>query len=164
MTVCRAFTDGEIGQVGLQASFNPSSGHGLSMPLAQMCPLMNWASDQVTVCLASEVILNSSMTSDEVEQLLSGIAGSQVGVSIKNSEGQTRNLLLQRDLTKDNKLSVMCQTGLRGETAVMQNNSTKTQLLGALRQVNVPLRGVLRRSQQPWRCAIGSHRRGKFVR
>ena len=140
----RAFTDGEIGQVGLQASFQPEQRVWIVdavSPNASAYELGVRPGDRLLS--VKEVTLNSSMTSDEVEQLLSGIAGSQVAVSIKNSEGQTRNLLLQRDLTKDNKLSVYVSNGVAVVRLPVMQNSTKTQLLGALRQVNVPLRGVV---------------------
>lgn len=140
----RSFTDGEIGQVGLSVKYDAA--------------IKNWVITKVEaqssakeagIAIGDKLLriknadLTSDMSEQDIQQLLSGIAGSQVQITVSGQQGPRRNMLLQRNLASDNELGVTVQDSIAVIRLPVFQNGSKDQLIKALKQTGVPITGVV---------------------
>ena len=141
----RSFTDGEIAQVGLVVKYNPNQqvwevSSVLSQSSAQQAGIK--IGDRLLRIKNAE--LTSDMTEQDVQQLLSGIAGSQVEVTVGNAQGGARrNITLQRNLAANNELSVTVKNSIAIIRLPVFQNGSKDQLISALKQTGSAVTGVV---------------------
>lgn len=141
----RSFTDGEIAQVGLVVKYNSNQqvwevSSVLSQSSAQQAGIK--IGDRLLRIKNAE--LTSDMTEQDVQQLLSGIAGSQVEVTVGNAQGGTRrNITLQRNLAANNELSVTVKNSIAIIRLPVFQNGSKDQLISALKQTGSAVTGVV---------------------
>src|SRR5699024_2015599 len=80
----------------------------------------------------------------DVQQLLSGIAGSQVEVTVMSAQGSSRrNITLQRNLAADNELTVTVKDGIAIIRLPVFQNGSKDQLISVLKQTGAAVTGVV---------------------
>ncbi|WP_019673011.1 S41 family peptidase [Psychrobacter lutiphocae] len=140
----RSFTDGEVGQVGIFARYDNTSGYWIvNEVLAQSSAKEMGVEAGDRLLRIKRAELTSDMTPQDITQLLSGVAGSQVSVTLLSKRGTRRNLNLQRNLAADNKLQVTVQQDIAVVRLPVFQNGTKDQLIDALRQTGVPITGVV---------------------
>ncbi|PNK61776.1 S41 family peptidase [Psychrobacter sp. FDAARGOS_221] len=140
----RSFTDGEIGQVGIVARYDPISGYWIVREV-----LAQSSAKEAGIEVGDKLVrikraeLTSDMTPQDVTQLLSGVAGSQVSVTVISKQGSRRSIILQRNLAANNKLQVSVQQDIAVIRLPVFQNGSKDQLIEALRQTGVPITGVV---------------------
>src|SRR5699024_3147096 len=130
----RSFTDGEIAQVGLVVKYNPSQqAWGVTSVLNQSSAKQEGIKVGDRLLRIKNAELTSDMTEQDVQQLLSGIAGSQVEVTVMSAQGSSRrNITLQRNLAADNELTVTVKDGIAIIRLPVFQNGSKDQLISVL--------------------------------
>lgn len=141
----RSFTDGEIAQVGLVVRYNPSQqAWVVTSVLSQSSAKQEGIKVGDRLLRIKNAELTSDMTEQDVQQLLSGIAGSQVEVTVMSAQGSSRrNITLQRNLAADNELTVTVKDGIAIIRLPVFQNGSKDQLINALKQTGVAVTGVV---------------------
>lgn len=140
----RAFTQGDVGEVGIQASYQQSQGHWVVTAVTPNSPA---AEERIRVGdyihQINETKLTERKTANDVEQLLSGIAGSQVELVVSREGRRKRTVMLQRNQTRQQQIEVKLQEGIAiVRLPVFQNNS-RQKLLVSLAQLNQPVAGIV---------------------
>ncbi|WP_296403532.1 S41 family peptidase [Psychrobacter sp.] len=141
----RSFTDGEIDQVGLLVKYNPF------LRVWEVTSVLNQSSAKQQGIMVGDrlisvknVALTGDMTEQDVQQMLSGIAGSKIEVTITNSQGgDRRNISLQRNLVADNNLTVSVKDSIAIIRLPVFQNGSKDKLIEALKQTGVAITGVV---------------------
>ena len=141
----RSFTDGEIAQVGLVVKYNSNSqAWEVDSVLSQSSAQQAGIKIGDRLLRIKNVELTSDMTEQDVQQLLSGIAGSQVEVTVMNAKGGSRrNITLQRNLAANNELTVTVVDGIAIIRLPVFQNGSKDQLISALKQTGTAVTGVV---------------------
>ncbi|SUD90973.1 S41 family peptidase [Psychrobacter phenylpyruvicus] len=141
----RNFTDGEIAQVGLVVKYNPDTqAWEVSSVLSQSSAQQAGIKSGDRLLRIKNAELTSDMTEQDVQQLLSGIAGSQVEVTITNAQGGSRrNITLQRNLAANNELTVTVKDTIAIIRLPVFQNGSKNQLINALKQTGTAVTGVV---------------------
>lgn len=140
----RSFTDGEIGQVGLSVAFDDTIGEWVIIEVASKSSAKEAglkAGDRLL--RIKRVELTRDMQPQDIEQLLSGIAGSQVQLTVSSKKGAKSNVTLQRNLSINNKLDVQIQDSIAIIRLPVFQNGSKNQLITALKEAGVPITGVV---------------------
>lgn len=140
----RSFTDGEIGQVGISARFDSSVGEWVVSEVASQSSAKEAGikvGDRLLRIKRAE--LTPDMQQQDIKQLLSGIAGSQVQVTISNKRGNQSTLILQRNLSSNNKLEVKVDNSIAVIRLPVFQNGSRNQIIDALRQIDEPITGVV---------------------
>lgn len=141
----RSFTDGEIAQVGLVVKYNPNiQAWEVSSVLSQSSAQQAGIKVGDRLLRIKNAELASDMTEQDVQQLLSGIAGSQVEVTVMSAEGGSRrNITLQRNLAANNELTVTVKDTIAIIRLPVFQNGSKDQLINALKQTGTAVTGVV---------------------
>lgn len=140
----RAFTQGDVGEVGLQAQYQESQGHWVVTAVAPNSPA---AEERIKVGdyihQINETKLTSRKTANDVEQMLVGIAGTQVEVVVSRAGRRKRTVTLQRNQTREQQVEARMQDGVAiVKLPVFQDNS-RQKLLTSLAQLNAPVSGIV---------------------
>lgn len=140
----RAFTQGDVGEVGLQARYQQSQGHWVVTAVAPNSPA---ADERIRVGdyihQINETKLTERKTPNDVEQLLSGIAGTQVELVVSREGRRKRTITLQRNQTRQQQIGVKIQEGIAiVRLPVFQNNS-RQKLLTSLAGLKDPVSGII---------------------
>lgn len=138
-----AFTEGSIADVGLELSFNDAQEQWIVLSIA---PESDAKSKGVVVGDYVHQLNGRALAGldqKQVQQLLSGIAGSQLSIVLSHAGRDKRTLLLQRTTPSKEKLSV----SLVGELAVVHlpvfTEHTRDELLEALAVISTPIKGMV---------------------
>lgn len=141
----RSFTDGEIAQVGLMVKYDSSQ---QAWVVTSVSPQSSAKQEGIKIgdrlIRIKNAELTSDMTEQDVQQLLTGIAGSQVELTVISSQGGTRrHLTLQRNLAAENELKVTVKDGIAIIRLPVFQNGSKDQLINALKQTGSAVTGVV---------------------
>lgn len=140
----RSFTDGEVAQVGLLVKYdNKIHRWVVTSVLSQSSAQDKGIKVGDKLLRIKNIELTSDMAEQDIQQLLSGIAGSQVEVTVQSSVGARRNIILQRNLAADNKLTVSVKQGIAVIRLPVFQNGSKDQLINALKEIGIPITGVV---------------------
>lgn len=140
----RSFTDGEIAQVGLTVTYNAQSQQWIiDSVLSQSSAQEKGIKVGDKLLRIKKVDLASDMTVQDIQQMLSGIAGSQVEITVQNKSGAVRSVILQRNLAANNELTVTIKQGVAIVRLPVFQNGSKNQLIKALKQTGTPITGVV---------------------
>ena len=141
----RSFTDGEVAQVGLSVKYNPI---GQSWVIDSV--LSQSSAKEAGIKVGDKLLrvknadLTADMTEQDIQQLLSGIAGSQVQITVSNSQnGARRNITLQRNLPADNEPTVTVKNGIAIIRLPVFQNGSKAQIINGLKKSGMPVTGVV---------------------
>ncbi|WP_230656677.1 S41 family peptidase [Psychrobacter sp. I-STPA10] len=140
----RAFTDGGIGHVGIQATYNNKDEHWVVTSVEAKSPAAD-AGIKVGDYLhkINDFKLTADMQPVDIEQMLSGIAGSQVEVTFSQA-GRVKNIVtLQRNLSDKQHVSIEVQDGIAIIRLPVFQNNTAQQISAALNQLTTPISGVV---------------------
>lgn len=140
----RAFTQGEVGEVGLQAEYQSASGHWVVTAVSPNSPA---AKERIKVGdylhQINKVKLTDSKNSNDIKQMLTGIAGTQVELVISRAGRSKRTITLQRNQTRELEIRARLQQGVAiVKLPVFQNNS-RQNLLTQLAKLNAPVSGLI---------------------
>lgn len=140
----RAFTEGDVGDVGLKAMYQPLEGYWVVTEVVDESP-----ADKKGIDIGDylhqigEIKLDAERQSKDVEQLLNGVAGSQIDVVVSKAGRRKRVITLQRN----NRHLQTIETRLIDGIAVIKlpafQNNTREQILQSLTKLDAPVTGVL---------------------
>lgn len=140
----RAFTQGDVGEVGLQAQYDATLGHWVVTAVTAGSPAAN---ERIKVGdyihQINETKLTDAKTPNDIEQMLSGIAGTQVEVVVSSAGRRKRTVTLQRNQTREQEVRARLQEGIALiKLPVFQNNS-REKILTALAGLDAPISGII---------------------
>ncbi len=140
----RAFTEGDVGSVGLKAAYQPEVGYWVVTQVADDSPAdKKGISTGDYLHQIDEFKLDSDQQSNDIEQRLSGIAGTQVDVVISKAGRRKRTISLQRN----NHSPQVIETRLVDGIAVIKipafQNNTREMILQSLIRLDLPVSGIL---------------------
>lgn len=140
----RAFTEGDVGNIGIQANFEPAVNHWV---VSQVSADSSAALADIEVGDYLHQIgdskLDEDKTANDVKQLLTGIAGSQVDVVVSSAGRRKHTVTLQRTLSVKQGIDVAMQEGIAVVTLPVFQNTTRQQLLQGLSGLNAPVTGLV---------------------
>ncbi len=140
----QAFADGSVASVGLLVEFVPNDNHWVVMHVAKESP-----ADKAGISAGdylhqiNEHKLSSNDTDNDINQLLSGIAGTQVDVVVSKAGRTKRTVSLQRNQVEDTRLTVQMMNGVAIIKLPVFTNQTKAELVTALSAVQEPIYAII---------------------
>lgn len=140
----RAFTEGDVGNVGLKAVYKPVEGYWVVTEVIEESP-----ADKKGITVGDylhqigEYKLDGDRQANDVEQLLNGIAGSQVDVTISKEGRRKRVITLQRNNTHLQTIETRLVDGIAVIKLPAFQNNTREQILLSLTRLDAPVTGIL---------------------
>ncbi|MDO5768713.1 MAG: S41 family peptidase [Psychrobacter sp.] len=140
----RAFTQGDVGEIGLQAKFQPSLGYWVVTNVIAGSPAAN---ERIKVGdyihQINEIKLTDTKTANDIEQMLSGIAGTQVELVVSSAGRRKRTVTLQRNQRREQEVRIRLQDGVAIINLPVFQNTSRQKLLTALAGLDAPVSGII---------------------
>lgn len=138
------FTEGHVAHVGLVARFDGAVDQWVVDEISEGSSA-NSAGIQVGdyIHQIGDVKLNDSLTQNDVNQLLMGIAGSHVDLVISKQGRVKKTHHLQRNDSQDTQISVQMYNGVAIVKLPVFTNSTRQELMDKLVTINEPVQAVV---------------------
>lgn len=140
----RLFTEGDIGSIGVQVSFHPNKKMWVfdeviaNSPASQKGIQTGYYLHQI-----NDNKLSEEQTQQDVNQLLSGIAGTQIRLTVSDSGRRKQTITLQRSLIEQQSvLAKIDNDVLIVQIPVFQNN-THQQFMRAVSALSQPFNAVI---------------------
>ena len=140
----RAFTQGDVGVVGLYAEYEPANGHWV---VTEVTPNSPAAKERIKVGdyihQINEVKLTDKKTANDIEQMLTGLAGTQVELVVSRAGRRKRTITVQRNQMREQEIVSRLDQGIAIiKLPVFQNNSRQRILL-ELVKLQAPISGLV---------------------
>lgn len=140
----RAFTEGDVGDVGLKAAYQPKVGFWVVTNVIEDSPAdKKGIAEGDYLHQIGQFKLDEERQSNDVEQLLTGIAGTQVDVVFSKAGRRKRTITLQRN----NKHMQTIEARLIDGIAVIKlpafQNNSRDSILQSLTELDTSVTGVL---------------------
>lgn len=140
----RAFTEGDVGDIGIKVQYQPKEGYWVITEVIDGSP-----ADKKGIAVGDylhqvdEFKLGEEDESNDIEQLLTGIAGTQVDVVTSKAGRRKHSTTLQRN----NNHPQIIETRLVDGMAIIRlpafQNNSREKLLQSLIELDAPITGVL---------------------
>lgn len=140
----RAFTEGDVGDIGIKVQYQPKEGYWVITEVIDGSP-----ADKKGIAVGDylhqvdEFKLGEEEESNDIEQLLTGIAGTQVDVVTSKAGRRKHSTTLQRN----NNHPQIIETRLVDGIAIIRlpafQNNSREKLLQSLIELDAPITGVL---------------------
>ena len=140
----RAFTEGDVGDIGIKVQYQPKEGYWVITEVIDGSP-----ADKKGIAVGDylhqvdEFKLDEEEESNDIEQLLTGIAGTQVDVVTSKAGRRKHSTTLQRN----NNHPQIIETRLVDGMAIIRlpafQNNSREKLLQSLIELDAPITGVL---------------------
>ena len=140
----RAFTEGDVGDIGIKVQYQPKEGYWVITEVIDGSP-----ADKKGIAVGDylhqvdEFKLGEEEESNDIEQLLTGIAGTQVDVVTSKAGRRKHSTTLQRN----NNHPQIIETRLVDGMAIIRlpafQNNSREKLLQSLIELDAPITGVL---------------------
>ena len=140
----RAFTEGDVGDIGIKVTYQSDAGYWVVTDVIDDSP-----ADKKGIAVGDylhqidEFKLDENRKSNDIDQLLTGIAGTQVDIITSKAGRRKHTTTLQRN----NSHPQVIQTKLVDGMAVIKlpafQNNSREKLLEGLIDLNAPISGVL---------------------
>lgn len=140
----RAFTEGDVGDIGIKVMYRPKAGYWVVTEVLDDSP-----ADKKGIAVGDylhqvdEFKLDDDRQTNDVEQLLTGIAGTQVDIVTSKAGRRKHTTTLQRN----NNHPQVIETRLVDGMAVMKlpafQNNSREKLLQGLISLEAPISGIL---------------------
>lgn len=140
----KAFTEGSVANVGLAANFSIHTGQWVVDYVVPDSP-----ADKAGIRIGDylheigSIRLNDGHTNQDITQLLSGIAGTQLDVVVSHAGRGKRTVTLQRNITQTEGVSVSEQDGIAIVRLPVFTARTKDELVQGLASINTPIFGIV---------------------
>lgn len=140
----RLFTEGDIGSIGAKARFDKTQHHWIFYEVIPESPAAK-AGIQNNDFLhqINDVKLQNEQTQQDVNQLLSGIAGTQLRLMVSNQGRRKRSITLQRTLVEQQNVQAKIVNGIAIVHIPIFQNNTQQQMLDALTNLGEPFSAIL---------------------
>lgn len=140
----RAFTEGDVGDVGIKVEYQPKAGYWVITEVIDDSP-----ADKKGITVGDylhqvgEFKLDEDKESNDIEQLLTGIAGTQIDIVTSKAGRRKHATTLQRN----NNHAQLIETKLINGIAVVRlpafQNNSRDKLLESLIDLEAPVSGIL---------------------
>lgn len=140
----RAFTEGDIGDIGIKAVYRADENYWVVTEVAD-----DSLADKKGITIGDyihqidEFKLDEDKQTNDIVQLLSGIAGTQVDVVISKAGRRKRTISLQRNNNNPQAIETRLVDGIAIiKLPIFQNNS-REKVLQSLTNLDAPVQGIL---------------------
>lgn len=140
----RAFTEGDVGDVGIKVAYQPKAGYWVVTEVVDNSP-----AEKKGIAVGDylhqidEFKLDENRQSNDIEQLLTGIAGTQVDIVTSKAGRRKHSMTLQRN----NNHPQVVEARLVDNIAIVKlpafQNNSREKLLESLIGLEAPISGVL---------------------
>lgn len=140
----RAFTQGDVGDVGIKATYQPEVGYWVVSQVIDDSP-----ADKKGITVGNyihqigEIKLDGARQDNDIEQLLTGIAGSQIDVVISKAGRRKRAITLQRNNTHPQMIQIKLEQGIAIIKLPAFQDNSREKILQGLIDLNAPIAGIL---------------------
>lgn len=140
----RAFTEGDVGDIGIKVVYQPDIGYWVITEVVDDSP-----ADKKGIAVGDylhqvdEFKLDEDRQSNDVEQLLTGIAGTQVDVITSKAGRRKHTTTLQRNNSHPQIVETKIVDGIAVIKLPAFQNNSREKLLEGLIGLNAPISGIL---------------------
>ena len=140
----RAFTEGDVGDIGIKVQYQPKEGYWVITEVVDGSP-----ADKKGIAVGDylhqvdEFKLGEEEESNDIEQLLTGIAGTQVDVVTSKAGRRKHTTTLQRNHNHPQIIETRLVDGIAIVRLPAFQNNSREKLLQGLIDLDAPVRGVL---------------------
>lgn len=140
----RAFTEGDVGDIGIKVTYQPTLGYWVITEVLDDSP-----ADKKGIAVGDylhqvdEFKLGEDEESNDIEQLLTGIAGTQVDVVTSTAGRRKHTTTLQRNNSHPQLIETRFVDGMAIVRLPAFQNNSREKLLQSLIDLDQPITGVL---------------------
>lgn len=140
----RAFTEGDVGDIGIQVTYEPEVGYWIITEVIDDSP-----ADKKGIAVGDylhqvgEFKLDENRQSNDVEQLLTGIAGTQVDIITSKAGRRKHTTTLQRNNSHPQIVETKLVDGIAIVKLPTFQNNSREKLLEGLINLDAPISGIL---------------------
>ncbi|MGO2340973.1 MAG: S41 family peptidase [Psychrobacter sp.] len=140
----RAFTEGDVGDVGIKVTYQSTSGHWVITEVSDNSP-----ADKKGIAVGDylhqvdEFKLDANKESNDVQQLLTGIAGTQVDIVTSTAGRRKHTTTLQRNNSHPQVIEAKLINGIAIVKLPAFQNNSREKLLESLIDLEAPICGIL---------------------
>ncbi|MFW2176410.1 MULTISPECIES: S41 family peptidase [unclassified Moraxella] len=140
----RLFTEGDIGSIGVKVSYHDDvKAWVFDEVLANSPASQRGISQGNYLHQINDNKLTDEQTQQDVNQLLSGIAGTQVKLVVSDVGRRKHNVLVQRTLVEQQTMNARVMRGIAVVQIPVFQNTTKQQVLTALSALRQPFHAIV---------------------
>jgi len=140
----RAFTEGDVGDIGIKVNYRPEAGYWVVTEVIDDSP-----ADRKGIAVGDylhqvdEFKLDDGRQVNDVEQLLTGIAGTQVDIVTSKAGRRKHTTTLQRNNSHPQIIETKLVDGIAIVKLPAFQNNSREKLLEGLINLNAPISGIL---------------------
>lgn len=140
----RAFTEGDVGDIGIKVNYRPEAGYWVVTEVIDDSP-----ADKKGIAVGDylhqvdEFKLDEGRQVNDVEQLLTGIAGTQVDIITSKAGRRKHTTTLQRNNSHPQIIETKLIDGIAIVKLPAFQNNSREKLLEGLINLNAPISGIL---------------------
>ena len=140
----RAFTEGDVGDIGIKVNYRPEAGYWVVTEVIDDSP-----ADKKGIAVGDylhqvdEFKLDEGRQVNDVEQLLTGIAGTQVDIITSKAGRRKHTTTLQRNNSHPQIVETKLVDGIAIVKLPAFQNNSREKLLEGLINLNAPISGIL---------------------
>ena len=140
----RAFTEGDVGDIGIKVQYQPKVGYWVITEVVDGSP-----ADKKGIAVGDylhqvdEFKLGEDEESNDIEQLLTGIAGTQVDVVTSKAGRRKHTTTLQRNHNHPQVIETRLVDGMAIVRLPAFQNNSREKLLQGLIDLDAPVKGIL---------------------
>ncbi len=140
----RAFTEGDVGDIGIKVNYQPEAGYWVVTEVIDDSP-----ADKKGIAVGDylhqvdEFKLDEGRQVNDVEQLLTGIAGTQVDIITSKAGRRKHTTTLQRNNSHPQIIETKLVDGIAIVKLPAFQNNSREKLLEGLINLNAPISGIL---------------------
>ncbi len=140
----RAFTEGDVGDIGIKVDYQPEVGYWVITEVVDDSP-----ADKKGIAVGDylhqvgEFKLDEDKESNDVEQLLTGIAGTQVDIVTSKAGRRKHTTTLQRNHSHPQIIETELVDGIAMIKLPAFQNNSREKLLEGLINLDAPVTGIL---------------------
>lgn len=140
----RAFTEGDVGDIGIKVVYRADEGYWVVTEVTDDSP-----ADKKGITIGDyihqidEFKLDEDKQTNDIVQLLSGIAGTQVDVVISKAGRRKRTISLQRNNNHPQAIETRLVDGIAIIKLPTFQNNSREKVLQSLTNLKAPVKGVL---------------------
>lgn len=140
----RLFTEGDIGSIGIDTKFDTTSQQWVVSKVIANSPAAK-AGIQLNdyIYQINDNKLQDTQTQQDIDQLLSGIAGTQVKLVVSNQGRRKHSVILQRSLVQQQAINAKIINGIAVVHIPIFQSNTQQQMLDALTKINQPFSAII---------------------
>lgn len=140
----KAFAEGDVGDIGIKAQYQDDVGYWVVTEVINNSPAdKKGISKGDYLHQIGEVKLDENKNPNDIEQLLTGVAGSQIDVVTSKAGRRKHTVSLQRNNSHPQTISVKVVDNLAVIKLPAFQNTSREQILDSLTKIKTPVSGIL---------------------